>query len=159
MKYEEKWITLNRNRVYEEDGTGQTVMLGAFYSPAAMRDPARNACIWEGCAELGTHDHICWQCPHRPKELRPPKTPADPLEKRLGWSRDGKWQSLEWLKYVAKEVWIQRYGHKSQWLTRRNADMKGLYKDAADSDAEEWLEANEGDSEGSELDQDLEEAK
>ena len=39
MKYEEKWITLNRNKVYEEDGTGQTVMLGAFYSPAAMRDP------------------------------------------------------------------------------------------------------------------------
>ena len=37
--------------------------------------------------------------------------------------------------------------------------MKGLYKDAADSDAEEWLEANEGDLDGSELDQDLEEAK
>ena len=39
-------------------------------------------CIWDGCTELGTFDHIAWECPRRP--CNTPK-PAEFLFSRYGW--------------------------------------------------------------------------
>ena len=50
---------------------GHSVCVGALFSPAARGGSGELAasCIWNGCSELGTFEHICWCCPYRPPDL------------------------------------------------------------------------------------------
>ena len=116
LKYDEKWITKIRQRVYFEDGTGQTVMMGAFRSPASLRsaNEEQKQCFWPGCSELGTQEHIVWGCHCVPTELNRPPRPSCPAERRLGWGDGSSWTSLEWIKCVAQFMWSCRYA-ESPW--------------------------------------------
>ena len=66
----------------------RTLACGATFSPAAlggrMLHRPSTMCIWDGCTELGTFDHIAWGCPRRPCNI--PK-PAEFLSPRYSHSR------------------------------------------------------------------------
>ena len=51
----------------------RTLVCGATFSPAALggRMPHRPStmCIWDGCTELGTFDHIAWECARRSRNI------------------------------------------------------------------------------------------
>ena len=85
----------------------RSVSVGALLSPAAVarnpRSPFDDRCIWGECSELGSHEHICWSCPHRPSKLRP----VDALDARYGWRKEA---SLRWLGKVQERIWETRYG-------------------------------------------------
>ena len=53
-----------------------TLACGATFSPAALGGPMPHRpstmCIWDGCTELGTFDHIAWECPRRPCNIPTP---------------------------------------------------------------------------------------
>ena len=42
-------------------------------------------CIWDGCSELGTFDHIAWECPRRPCNILNIPKRAEFLSSRYGW--------------------------------------------------------------------------
>ena len=54
----------------------RTLACGATFSPAAlggrMLHRPSTMCIWDGCTELGTFDHIAWGCPRRPCNIPKP---------------------------------------------------------------------------------------
>ena len=66
----------------------RSVCVGALFSPAARggRGPGEltTSCIWNGCGELGTFEHICWCCPYRPPDLDIPPKPNEGLSSRYG---------------------------------------------------------------------------
>ena len=110
-------------------------MAGGFVSPAAFASakamdrakgretphteaqcPAWNGrCMW--CeSELGTFDHIMWECPHIQEGA--PQKPSQPMTARLGWPTKkgcgeetaGKAATrLSWMRHVCKTTWWQRY--------------------------------------------------
>ena len=133
-----------------QDGTGQTVMVGTWMSPAALASCCEGIdgkCLW--CADLGHQEHICWGCPSTPEELKKsrPEKPEDPLKARLGWPkpRDKETKALEWIMMVAQEVWTQRYHDIRRVETRRAKDKKNEEQDEDPEDDGEdvtnWLEA------------------
>ncbi len=133
-----------------QDGTGQTVMVGTWMSPAALAASCEGIdgkCLW--CADLGHQDHICWECPSMPEELKKakPAKPEDPLKARLGWPKPGDKdaKTLEWLKTVAQEVWSQRYQDIRKVETRRSKEKPSEEKDEDPEDfgedADDWLGA------------------
>ena len=78
--------------------------------------PAWNGrCMW--CdSELGTHDHIMWECPHIQEGA--PRKPSQPMTARLGWpTKKGIGEEtavqaatrISWMRYVCKVTWWQRY--------------------------------------------------
>ena len=63
-------------------------------------------CIWDGCTELGTFDHIAWECPRRP--CNTPK-PAEFLFSRYGWVVTNQVCDIDavhgWLVHVQETPW------------------------------------------------------
>ncbi len=153
--YTEKRAKKVRETFQMQDGTGQTIMTGAWMSPAALAAGCEGIdgnCLW--CTELGHHAHICWECPNIPEELKKekPPRPGDPLKARLGWPEPGDKgiKPLEWIKTVARQVWEQRY-HDIRKAERRRARNKPDEDKEEDPErigveADDWLEA-ETDSE------------
>ena len=88
----------------------RTLVSGATFSPAALggRMPHRPStmCIWDGCTELGTFDHIAWECPRRP--CNTPK-PAEFLFSRYGWVVTNQVCDIDavhgWLVHVQETLW------------------------------------------------------
>jgi len=87
-----------------------TLACGATFSPAALggRMPHRPStmCIWDGCTELGTFDHIAWECPRRPCNI--PK-PAEFLSSQYGWVVTNQVCDVDavhgWLVHVQETLW------------------------------------------------------
>ena len=98
-----------------------TVSLGATFSPAHWavineRDSSQSfqsdRCIWPGCQQYGTADHIRWSCPFRPSRVRRLRSP---LLARFGWSCRGDDRATvqatrEWLVTVQRELWQVTHG-------------------------------------------------
>lgn len=88
----------------------RTVVCGATFSPAALGGRVEHrpstACIWGNCTELGTFDHIAWECVHRPCDV--PK-PAEFLSSRYGWAVTNQNVDItlvqDWLVQVQKALW------------------------------------------------------
>lgn len=60
----------------------------------------------DGCTELGTFDHIAWECPRRPCNI--PK-PAEFLSSRYGWVVTNQVCDIDavhgWLVHVQETLW------------------------------------------------------
>jgi hypothetical protein len=73
------------------------------------------SCIWNGCGELGTFEHICWCCPYRPPDLDIPPKPNEGLSSRYGWVITNQRADIvavqDWLVYVQRLLW--ELGHPS----------------------------------------------
>ena len=92
----------------------RTLVCGATFSPAALGGRVATypstACIWDNCTELGTFDHVAWECVHRPRFV--PK-PAEFLSSRYGWVVTN--QSVDitlvqsWLIEVQQSIWTAVY--------------------------------------------------
>ena len=71
------------------------------------------ACIWDNCTELGTFDHVAWECAHRPRFV--PK-PAEFLSSRYGWVVTNQNADIalvqSWLIEVQQSIWTA----VSQWV-------------------------------------------
>ena len=67
------------------------------------------ACIWDGCDELGTFDHIAWTCPRRPEVHTLPARPALAMSARWGWVVKGTGTDYgalhRWLETVQSRLW------------------------------------------------------
>ena len=63
--------------------TGATVSLAAFRVVNLDSDAS---CVWDGCHDLGTFEHIAWQCPCRPVGCAIPPMPGEPWLQGLGGS-------------------------------------------------------------------------
>ena len=91
----------------------RSVCVGALFSPAARggRGPGEltTSCIWNGCGELGTFEHICWCCPYRPPDLDIPPKPNEGLSSRYGWVITNQRADIvavqDWLVYVQRLLW------------------------------------------------------
>ena len=103
--YEEQRFKKVREAWKKGDGTMKRILVGGFVSPAKLavgKEEARNeldmeespevgptleevdesrACLW--CAQLGTLEHICWECEERP--WKAPAVPVDTMQRRMGW--------------------------------------------------------------------------
>ena len=90
---------------------GHSVCVGALFSPAARGGSGELAasCIWNGCSELGTFEHICWCCPYRPPDLDIPPKPNEGLSSRYGWVITNQRADIiavqDWLVYVQRLLW------------------------------------------------------
>ena len=66
-----------------------TICCGAAWSSASLGGRIAHcpslACIWDGCDELGTFDHIAWTSPGRPDVHSLPARPALGLSAWWGW--------------------------------------------------------------------------
>ena len=86
----------------------RSVCVGVLFSPAARgsRGPGEltTSCIWNGCSELGTFEHICWCCPSRPPDLGIPPKPNEGLSSRYGCVITNQRADIgavqDWLVYV-----------------------------------------------------------
>ena len=62
---------------------------GGSFSPAAFHSAqnldADDTCIWPGCHDIGTFDHIVWTCHCRPCNMDIPSRPGEVLVARFGW--------------------------------------------------------------------------
>ena len=70
-------IDWNATRLFAAScSAARTLVCGATFSPAALGGRVATypstACIWDNCTELGTFDHVAWECVHRPRFV--PKT-------------------------------------------------------------------------------------
>ena len=137
-------------------------MAGGFVSPAAFAsakamDRAKGretphteaqAPAWEGkcmwCeSELGTFDHIMWDCPHI--EEGAPQKPPQRMTARLGWpTKEGGGEEaakkaatrLSWMKHVCKLTWWQRYKPEK----KRPEEWKSSTKKQEEEEEEEASE-------------------
>ena len=94
-------------------GAASTVALGATCSPAMfqVRFPEYSFCVWDGCEELGSWDHICWTCTKRPIQLARPHFWLS----RLGWSVAGDCPDhvtkvRRWLVQCQEKIWEANHG-------------------------------------------------
>ena len=58
----------------------RTICTGGCNSPAALGGRLAGVpltCVWPGCSQLGTFDHIAWSCPCRPIDLVIPPKPGE----------------------------------------------------------------------------------
>jgi hypothetical protein len=66
-------------------------------------------CVWPGCSQLGTFDHIAWSCPCRPIDLVIPPKPGEFLSSRFGWAITNRAVDnvavQAWLVRVQKVIW------------------------------------------------------
>ena len=110
-------IDWNATRLFAAScSAARTLVCGATFSPAALGGRVATypstACIWDNCAELGTFDHVAWECVHRPRFA--PK-PAEFLSSRYGWVVTN--QSVDialklvqsWLIEVQQSIWTAVY--------------------------------------------------
>ena len=84
------------------------------------------SCIWNGCGELGTFEHICWCCPYRPPDLDIPPKPNEGLSSRYGWVITNQRADIvavqDWLVYaygpktvLVKRTFLQTRGRRLCW--------------------------------------------
>ena len=108
-------IDWNATRLFAAScSAARTLVCGATFSPAALGGRVvtypSTACIWDNCTELGTFDHVAWECVHRPRFV--PK-PAEFLSSRYGWVVTN--QSVDitlvqsWLIEVQQSIWTAVY--------------------------------------------------
>ena len=92
------------------------ILGGGVVSPAAMREQKTvkevpTCCI--ACDELGTFDHVFWECQHVHKLLGGRPVVTDPIQRRYGWpkgeSKEEDLEVLEWMRKVTQTIWDQRY--------------------------------------------------
>ena len=95
----------------------RAISTGAGFSPAALGGRVEGVdvtCIWPGCMELGTFDHIAWSCPCRPSAVEIPPKPGEFLSSRFGWmvsnNRVGMLAVQAWLVFVQKTIWSHVHG-------------------------------------------------
>ena len=112
MPYDGQQVALTRRLA--ETSQEMAFVLGAYMSPAAVqvhkKDKWPTHCCW--CkSQLGTHDHMLWECPERPE---PKPRPANPIQARLAWAatgdKDEDKATMEYMARMVREVWDQRYG-------------------------------------------------
>ena len=92
----------------------RALVCGATFSPAALDGRVATypstACIWDNCTELGTFDHVAWECVHRPRFV--PK-PAEFLSSRYGWVVTNQNVDItlvqSWLIEVQQSIWTAVY--------------------------------------------------
>ena len=91
---------------------------GGSFSPAALHSAQNlgvaDTCIWPGCHDVGSFDHIAWSCPCRPCNMDIPPKPGEFLVARFGWviSRvDADMDRVHaWLVFVQRTIWKLRHG-------------------------------------------------
>ena len=91
---------------------------GGSFSPAALHSAQNldvaDTCIWPGCHDVGSFDHIAWSCPCRPCNMDIPPKPGEFLVARFGWviSRvDADMDRVHaWLVFVQRTIWELRHG-------------------------------------------------
>lgn len=73
-------------KMMNASGYFRALALGSFLSPAAHHsafpngNPTGGTCC--SCPDLGTQQHVLWECPHNKPMARPPD---NPLAVRFGW--------------------------------------------------------------------------
>ena len=97
------------------------ILCGWVVSPAGMREQNREkevstCCI--ACGELGTFEHVYWECEHIHKLLGGRPVVTDPIQKRYGWpkgdNREEDLEVLQWMKKVTQTIWDQRYNEAAK---------------------------------------------
>ena len=90
----------------------RTICTGGCNSPAALGGRLAGVpltCVWPGCSQLGTFDHIAWSCPCRPIDLVIPPKPGEFLSSRFGWAITNRAVDnvavQAWLVRVQKVIW------------------------------------------------------
>ena len=85
------------------------VLLGRLVAGRIAHRPSL-ACIWDGCDEVGTFDHIAWTCPRRPDVHSVAACPALALSARWGWVVKGAGTDYgalhRWLETVQSRLWV-----------------------------------------------------
>ena len=96
----------------------RAISTGACFSPAALGgrvDRVAETCIWPGCEEHGTVDHIAWTCPCRPSSVEIPLKPGEFLSSRFGWdvsnSRVDMVAVQSWLVHEQMTVWLHAHSN------------------------------------------------
>ena len=97
---------------------GIALATGGSFSPAALHSAQNldvaDTCIWPGCHDVGSFDHIAWSCPCRPCNMDIPPKPGEFLVARFGWviSRvDADMDRVHaWLVFVQRTIWELRHG-------------------------------------------------
>lgn len=113
VEYPHNRIQKTRKLLHRSKGAERFILLGAATSPAALgKTPESRQCCWSGCSELGTWNHICWECQHRPTDS--PERP-DNLAARWGWPTEHKTQKdiLRYLTKVCSTLWTLRHPKRS----------------------------------------------
>ncbi len=142
----------------------KTLLVAGFHSPGdvkAQRNqpncqvPAtwKDTCPW--CDEVGTHEHIFWQCLRDPEAPNRPPRPICELQARLGWAAPGTKEEkqycdsvLSWQCRCVEEVWHQRYGKTP--MRDKDRELRNRAQQKRRLEVEQ--QQSEGDSSGSESD-------
>ena len=114
-RYDGKRTALARKAA--DDTVRLAIMTGAVRSPAMMQHDAKFPTTCIACGELGTHDHVYWQCPAVAEKIGPRPTATDPLQRRYGWPSGAKAldsEVLDWMCKVTLEIWEVRYGNANK---------------------------------------------
>ena len=106
-------IDWEATRTFASSGPeARAISTGACFSPAALGgcvDGVAETCIWPGCEEHGTFDHIAWSCLCRPSSVEIPLKPGEFLSSRFGWdvsnSRVDMVAVQSWLVHVEMTAW------------------------------------------------------
>jgi hypothetical protein len=96
----------------------RAISTGACFSPAALGGRVNHVaetCIWPGCEEHGTVDHIAWSCPCRPSSVEIRPKPGEFLSSRVGGgvsnSRGDMVAVQSWLVHVQMTVWLHAHSN------------------------------------------------
>ena len=115
IKYPSKRYEATKKVMWMDD-VYPKILGGGVVSPAAMREQKTEkevptCCI--ACGELGTFDHVFWECQHVHKLLGGRPVVTDPIQRRYGWpkgeNKEEDLEVLEWMKKVTQTIWDQRY--------------------------------------------------
>ena len=141
--YPEKLATTTRKYLRQGTNNGRRAHLftGAFKSPFMLFKAGYSAsdgkCVWDGCQEIGTQDHIMWGCTCRGRglevRLQPRPKPRHKVTARLGWGATE--EELIWMEAVVQHTWDIRFpGNAARRealkdamrdATQENRDVKG----------------------------------
>ena len=111
---------IDRAKEFAQDTVRAAILTGAVRSPACFQRTSSNlpwTCF--ACGELGTHDHVYWQC-HKVQELcgKRPEGVTDPVQKRygipMGVSAADDAKVINWMKVVTMQIWETRCGNAEQ---------------------------------------------
>ena len=141
-------------KTFAQDTVKAAILTGAVRSPANFKDTMKFPWKCVACEELGSHDHIYWQC-DKVEEIcgTRPIGVTDRIQRRYGLpmcqDADKDAEVLDWMKLVTLQIWEVRYGNADKKRIkqlalkkrRRNAEEQKDIDDEKDDteELEKWL--------------------
>merc|ERR1712129_633926 len=105
------------------DAINYAIFTGGVRSPACFQNCDKFCDRCPCCGELGTHEHVFWQCNKVQERLGKRPTPVDEWQKRYGWPSGNRKRKneddhvLDWMRKVTNLIWDTRYHNEERWQT------------------------------------------